>query len=121
MKTTTVFFLLALSIISCKKKTIDNDTNVNNLAAMVNYGDTITNEVVFESHYKMIVFALKKGQNLKPHSAPMDAPLLMLEGSATIIIGSEKTRLSAGDIITLPKEIDHGVNSLTDCKFLLLK
>ncbi|MEO9557580.1 MAG: cupin domain-containing protein [Nonlabens ulvanivorans] len=121
MKTTALSFLLALSIISCKKKTIDNDTNENNLAAMVNYVDAITNEVVFESHYKMIVFALKKGQNLKPHSAPIDAPLLMLEGSATIIIGSEKTRLSAGDIITLPKEIDHGVNSLTDCKFLLLK
>ena len=64
---------------------------------------------------------MKKGQDLKPHSAPMDAPLVMLEGSAKVTIGDEETIVYEGDIITLPKDIAHGVFPVTDCKFLLLK
>ena len=76
---------------------------------------------MFESHYKMIVFALKKGQDLKPHSASMDAPLVMLEGSAKITIGDKEMIVYKGDMVTLPKDIDHGVYPISDCKFMLIK
>ncbi|MDP5100752.1 MAG: cupin domain-containing protein [Nonlabens sp.] len=69
----------------------------------------------------MLVFALKSDQVIKPHSAAMDAPFYLLEGSATITIGNEKHILEAGDLITLPKDINHGVYPITDCKFMLLK
>ena len=113
--------LAALLLSSCNnQKTIEN-IGENNLAAQVEYGDKMVNKVVFDSHYKMIVFAMKKGQDLKPHSAPMDAPLVMLEGSAKITIGDKETIVIKGDIITLPKDLEHGVYPVTDCKFLLLK
>ncbi len=50
---------------------------------------------------------MKKEHTLIPHSAPMDTPLLILEGSAKITIGKEEYTINAGDIIRLPKEIDH--------------
>jgi len=106
---------------SCENQNLNEKMSENSLSAKVAYGDKIVNKTVFESHYKMILFAMRKGQDLKPHSAPMDAPLFMLEGSAKVTIGDEETVLSEGDIITLPKDIKHGVYPLTDCKFLLIK
>ena len=69
----------------------------------------------------MILFALKKDQVLKPHSAPMNTPLLILEGTARVTIGDEDFVLPKGDDIILPKDIDHGVYPLTYVKFLLIK
>ncbi|MGJ8684951.1 MAG: cupin domain-containing protein [Nonlabens sp.] len=118
--------LLTLSAValltSCNpapKTVIKSDMN---LASQIEYGDKTANKVVFESNaYKMILFAMKSDQVLKPHSAPMDAPLYMIEGSAKITIGKKEHTVVAGDLINLPKDIDHGVYPITDCKFLLAK
>ncbi len=93
----------------------------NDLALKVSYGDEISTQTVFESNYKVILFAMRKGQDLKPHSAPMDAPMIMLEGSARVVIGEAETVLTRGDMLILPKEQKHGVTPITDCKFMLLK
>lgn len=122
MKQVLITLLVVLLFSSCTSVESNSEIlNENNLSSKVEYGDKMVTKTVFESHYKMIVFALKKGQDLAPHSAPMDAPLLMLEGSAKISIGSNETIVSKGDIITLPKNLDHGVIPVTDCKFLLIK
>lgn len=122
MKQVLITLLVVLLFSSCTSVESNSEIlNENNLSSKVEYGDKMVTKTVFESHYKMIVFALKKGQDLTPHSAPMDAPLLMLEGSAKISIGSNETIVSKGDIITLPKNLDHGVIPVTDCKFLLIK
>lgn len=122
MKQVLITLLAVLLFSSCTS--VENNAEIlskNNLSSKVEYGDRMVTKTVFDSHYKMIVFALKKGQDLAPHSAPMDAPLLMLEGSAKITIGTKETIVSKGDIITLPKDLDHGVTPVTDCKFLLIK
>ena len=51
----------------------------------------------------------------------MSTPLLVLEGKVKITIGSKEYILEKGDMITLPKDIDHGVYPITDVKFLLTK
>ena len=92
------------------------------LANQIEYQDKIDNKVYFESEaYKMILFAMKKEHVLKPHSAPMDTPLLMLEGQAKITIGDAEHILSSGEAIVLPKDIEHGVYPITDVKFVLTK
>ncbi len=111
--------LLALSCTDQGKKEISGELD---LASKIEYGDKIVNKVVFEGeNYKMLLFAIKKDQVLPPHSAPMDAPLVLLEGSAKITIGSTEHFVVKGDMITLPKNIDHGVYPETNIKFLLLK
>lgn len=113
-----VFFSL---FASCKQEP-SNVMSTYNLTSQIDYADTVNNSVLFEGEaYKMILFAMKKEHVLKPHSAPMDTPLLILEGSAKITIGPKEHTLNKGDLITLPKEIDHGVYPITDVKFLLIK
>ena len=121
MKHIIIVLILGSILMSCNNQNTLEKVGDNNLAAQVEYGDKMVNKVVFDSDYKMIVFALKKGQDLQPHSAPMDAPLLMLEGSAKVTIGDKETVVVKGDMITLPKDLDHGVYPVTDCKFLLVK
>lgn len=122
MKKLILTFLATIGLTSCAPTKILKSPSDYNLAAQITYADNINSKVVFDgSNYKMLVFALKSDQVLKPHSAPMDAPFYMLEGSATITVGNEKHILEAGDLITLPKDINHGVYPITDCKFMLLK
>lgn len=108
-------------LVSCQPEN-NVSRSSNNLASKIDYKDSINKTVLNEGEaYQMILFAMKKEQLLKPHSAPMDTPLLMLEGIAKITIGDEEYILNEGDMLTLPKEIDHGVYPTTDVKFLLIK
>lgn len=92
------------------------------LSNQIEYQDKVNNKIYYESDsYKMILFAMKKEQVLKPHSAPMDTPLLILEGQAKITIDTAEHILSAGESIVLPKDISHGVYPITDVKFVLIK
>ena len=100
----------------------NNTVTENTLASKVDYQDKINSKIYFESEaYKMILFAMKKEQILKPHSAPMDTPLLMLEGEVKITIGGKAHVLNSGESIILPKDIDHAVYPNKDIKFVLIK
>lgn len=119
-----IIYIIGISffMISCSETTKTQPLGDVNLAGQIEYAEKINNKVVFErSQYKMILFALKSDQMMKPHSAPVDAPLLMLEGSAKITIGTSEHIVTTGDMITLPRDVKHGVYPTTNCKFLLLK
>lgn len=93
-----------------------------NLSSKIEYQDNLNNKIYFESDaYKMILFAMKKEHILKPHSAPMDTPLLILEGQAKITIDDKEYVLNTGESIVLPKNILHGVYPITNVKFVLMK
>jgi quercetin dioxygenase-like cupin family protein len=118
-----LIFIFFISVFfSCADVAVTSESNENNLSEKIEYAEKINNKVFFESeNYKMILFAIKKDQVLKPHSAPMDTPLLVLEGSAKVTIGDEEFVLHEGDDIVLPKDIAHGVYPLSNVKFLLIK
>lgn len=108
--------------LSCSEMKNNTETKKNILTNQVEYEDKINSKIYYESDaYKMILFAMKKDQTLKPHSAPMDTPLLMLEGEATINIDKNTYVLNEGESIILPKNIDHAVSPISDIKFVLIK
>lgn len=110
-----------LLFFSCSETGANLNTDTS-LASKIDYQDKVNNKIYFESDsYKMILFAMKKDQVLKPHSAPMDTPLLLLEGQAKITIDTKEHILSSGESIVLPKDIKHGVYPITDVKFVLIK
>lgn len=112
---------LVILFFSCSE-TGDTATSEAALSNQIEYKDQVNNTVYFEGEsYKMLLFAMKKEQVLKPHSAPMDTPLLILEGQAKITIDAAEHILSAGESIVLPKDINHGVYPITDVKFVLIK
>ena len=115
-----IFFISLFA--SCADVAVKIKSNENNLSEKIEYAENINNKIFYESeNYKMILFAIKKDQVLKPHSAPMDTPLLVLAGSAKVTIGEEEFVLHEGDDIVLPKDIPHGVYPLSNVKFLLIK
>ncbi|MBK7553238.1 MAG: cupin domain-containing protein [Flavobacteriales bacterium] len=70
---------------------------------------------------KAIVFALKAGQDVPPHSSPADALFTVLEGEGTVTIKEAVHRVAAGGYILLPMGIDHHIQAVSDMKFLLVK
>jgi quercetin dioxygenase-like cupin family protein len=72
---------------------------------------------------KVILFAFAEGQELKTHTTPIDALLLVLEGECSFAFpeeGLEKT-LKPGQIIQIPAKVPHSLKALSDFKMVLIK
>jgi quercetin dioxygenase-like cupin family protein len=65
------------------------------------------------------LFAFDKGQRLSTHSAPFDAMVQVMEGTAEIIINEIPFTLGAGDSIIMPAGIPHAVNATEKFKMVL--
>lgn len=112
---------ITILVLSCTNM-VSNTTTEQALSNKIEYQDKVNNKIYFESDaYKMILFAMKQEHVLKPHSAAMDTPLLILEGQTKITIGDKEHILKSGESIILPKNIDHGVYPITNVKFVLIK
>lgn len=93
------------------------------LADQIEYREAgFINKVIFNrGDFKIFLFALKAGQEIKPHSTPVDAFLTVLEGEGFISFGGENIALNAGESIHLPKDILHYVRADKDFKMMLIK
>lgn len=67
----------------------------------------------------LTLFAFDKGQALSEHTVPFDAAVLILEGTAEIIIGGESHILHEGEFIVMPADIPHAVKAAEKFKMLL--
>lgn len=65
------------------------------------------------------LFAFAEGEQLSEHSAPFDAVLQVLDGTAKIHIAGEPYEVKAGEMIILPANIPHAVYATTAFKMLL--
>ena len=65
------------------------------------------------------LFAFDKGQRLSEHSAPFDAMVQVIDGTAEIIINKVPHNLVAGDSIIMPANIPHAVNATEKFKMIL--
>jgi len=67
----------------------------------------------------LTLFAFDKGQSLSEHTAPFDAAVHVLDGTAEIIIGGKSFMLSEGEFIIMPADIPHAVKAAEKFKMLL--
>ena len=65
------------------------------------------------------LFAFDKGQKLSEHSAPFDAMVQVIEGTAEVIINKIPNQLGGGDTIILPANIPHALNATEKFKMVL--
>ena len=91
------------------------------LAKLVQYSDdSIVSKTILDKPVGTItLFAFDKGQNLSEHTAPYDAVVQVLEGSAKLTIGGKDTKVSAGQIIIMPGNVPHAVAAEEKFKMLL--
>lgn len=67
----------------------------------------------------LTLFAFDKGQSLSEHTAPFDAAVLILDGTAEIVIGGKSYFLEKGEFVVMPAGIPHAVKAKEKFKMLL--
>ncbi len=66
------------------------------------------------------LFAFDAGEAISTHSAPGDAMVTVLEGTACITIDGVPHTVNAGQAIIMPAGIPHGVQAVTAFKMYLV-
>jgi quercetin dioxygenase-like cupin family protein len=92
-----------------------------NLEAYVDYADgsVVSKTLLKKEIGNITLFAFDKGQGLSEHTAPFDAVVQILDGSAEITIGGEPQLVSKGDMLIMPANISHALHAKKQFKMLL--
>jgi len=92
------------------------------LATQVAYaGDAVVSKTLLDKpEGTLTVFSFDAGQGLSEHTAPYDATVLILDGTATITIGGEPRDVQTGELIIMPAGIPHSLRAEKRFKMLLI-
>lgn len=77
-------------------------------------------DIVNKKDLKIMLMAMDKGESLSAHSAPGDAMVIALEGSATLTVGEDDFTIKAGEQLIFPKDIIHNVTATEKYKMALI-
>jgi len=91
------------------------------LVSLVEYAaDSIVSKIILDNSAGTItLFAFDKAQKLSEHTAPYDALVQLLDGSAQLTIGGKDVGVLAGEIIIIPANVPHSVTAKEKFKMLL--
>ncbi len=71
----------------------------------------VSKRIIQKEKGNITLFAFDAGQKLSEHTAPFDAMVQVMAGSAEIVIGGNPNQLSAGESIIMPANTPHAVNA----------
>jgi quercetin dioxygenase-like cupin family protein len=88
---------------------------------MVDYseGAVVSRTLIKNNAGTITLFSFDAGQNLSEHSAPFDAVVQVLDGTAELIIGGQSVHAEKGEMVLMPANIPHGVKANERFKMLL--
>ena len=92
------------------------------LAGVIDYQDgaVVSREIIKKETGTVTVFAFDKGQGLSEHTAPFDAMVQILDGTATIRISGTNHTVSAGQFIIMPANEPHALDATERFKMMLV-
>lgn len=92
------------------------------LAELIDYADdSIVSKTLIDKPVGTItLFAFDMGQKLSEHTAPYDAVVQIIEGSAGITVGGDSATACGGQIIVMPANIPHAVAAKEKFKMMLI-
>ncbi len=92
------------------------------LAGLVEYqdGSVVSREVIRRGVGTVTVFAFDAGQGLSEHTAPFDAMVCILDGSAIISIDGKPKAVAAGEMLIMPASRPHALHARERFKMLLV-
>lgn len=83
--------------------------------------DAVVSKTVLDKPAGTItLFAFDKDQGLSEHTAPYDAVVMVLDGSAKLTIGGQAQTVCAGQIIIMPANVPHSVYAHERFKMVLI-
>lgn len=92
------------------------------LAGIIDYQDSavVSREIIKKGTGTVTVFAFDKGQGLSEHTAPFDALVTILDGTATIRISGKDHTVNAGQFIIMPANEPHALDATERFKMMLV-
>ncbi len=82
-------------------------------------GSIVSRTLIDKDTGTLTLFAFDEGQSLSEHTAPFDAIINVLDGSAKVIIDGDEYTVDGGECIIMPADIPHAVEALGKFKMLL--
>jgi quercetin dioxygenase-like cupin family protein len=92
---------------------------INELAAYQS-GSVVSRTLIDKKIGTLTLFAFDQGQGLSEHTAPYDAFVQVLDGSAAITIGGKEQQVDAGQMIIMPANVPHSLRAEQPFKMLLV-
>ena len=80
----------------------------------------VSREIVKKETGTVTLFAFDKGQALSEHTAPFDALVYIVDGSADIKIAGRSRTVKKGEMIIMPANKPHAVKAAAKFKMLLV-
>jgi quercetin dioxygenase-like cupin family protein len=82
-------------------------------------GAVVSRALVDDETVTVTVFAFDDSERLSEHTAPHDAILQVLDGTAAITVDGERYEVAAGETIVLPANEPHAVDAVSQFKMVL--
>lgn len=109
---------------AARKKPVvaEPETAAKSLAGLVacQAGAVVSREIARKPKGTITVFAFDKGQGLSEHTAPFDAFVQVLEGTARITVGGTPHAVRGGEFLVMPAGIPHALHAVEPFKMLLV-
>jgi quercetin dioxygenase-like cupin family protein len=83
-------------------------------------GSVVSKTLFKKESGTVTLFSFDAGQGLSEHTAPFDALVQILEGTARITLAGEPQAVEAGEMIVMPAGVPHALHALTPFKMLLI-
>ena len=101
---------------------MSDNTEVWNLEEILKYQDgSIVSRTLVEKDQGMVtLFAFDMGQGLSEHTSPYDALAHILDGEVEISIDGEKFIVKKGEMLLMPANKPHALQSITKFKMSLI-
>lgn len=80
----------------------------------------VSKEILKKTTGTVTVFAFDQGQGLSEHTAPFDALVMILDGTAEIIIAGKSHRVKEGELIIMPANEPHELKANEQFKMMLV-
>lgn len=93
-----------------------------NLETYVDYADgsVVSKTLLKKDIGNITLFAFDQGQGLSEHTAPFDAVVHILDGTAEITIGGQPQTVTSGEMLIMPANISHALQAKERFKMLLV-
>ncbi len=98
---------------------IGHAITINDLAAY-QPGSVVSRTLIDKQIGTLTLFAFDQGQGLSEHTAPYDAFVQVLDGTATVTIDGASQQVTAGQMIIMPANRPHSLRAEVPFKMLLV-
>lgn len=80
----------------------------------------VSREILKKEGGTVTIFAFDVGQGLSEHASPYNAVIIIIDGTAEIIVSKERNELKAGEMLLMPANAPHSLRAIQSFKMILI-